>query len=109
VQYLTFIFNLMAALVGVVAAVYWYRSATVTYPPILQATPPPIAGGSVVNTRPLLQALEKSGQLNKIAARYTASASLLAAFSLLAGLLQQHEAILVKLGLLLRLYHQPLH
>jgi hypothetical protein len=73
----------MAAFVGAVSAWYWYRSARVTYPPNLQGGW--TFAGVDVSTRPLLEAVQESGRLNKIAAALTAGASGLVAISTLIG------------------------
>ena len=69
-----FIFSFLAAAAGMVAAVYWFLSATVTYPSTLHGGS--LWGGTVVNINPLLQAVQKNARLNKVAAFFTAVAAL---------------------------------
>jgi hypothetical protein len=82
VQLIIFALNLLAAVSGLVAAWYWFRSANVRYPSNLGGIAP-IGGMVHVNTNPLLQAVQESGRLNKIAATFTGVAALLGAASLL--------------------------
>jgi hypothetical protein len=58
----------------------WYRSSKVTYPDKLHSATP-IGGMGIVFTGPLLEAIQESGRLNKIAAGMSAVAAALVALS----------------------------
>lgn len=77
---MTIIFNLMAAVAGAGAAWYWFLSSTVAYPPRLHGSA--LIGGQVnINMNPLLEAVQKNGRLNAIAARWSAAAAFFVASS----------------------------
>ena len=75
-----FYLNLMTAAVGAIAAWYWYRSSKVAYPDRLHANTM-FEGVGIVNTAPLLKAVQESGRLNKIAVGLSAVAAFLVALS----------------------------
>ena len=80
VQLVIFVVNLFASVTGMVAAVYWFRSATMKYPSDFVAIVP-VGGVGRVNTKPLLEAMQESARLNKLAAIYTCAAAFLLALS----------------------------
>jgi hypothetical protein len=74
--------EVLAAGASLVAAVYWYRSATVAYPSTLRGFA--MVGGAVdIGVNPLLDAVRRGARLNKMAAAWSAVAAFMAAISIL--------------------------
>ncbi|MGZ9709380.1 hypothetical protein ACXX82_00980 [Glaciimonas sp. GNP009] len=73
-----FVFNLLAVVAAIVAAVYWYRSSQVSMPHELVGIAL-VGGRAHVNTKPLVAAAKESGRLNSIAAGWSAGAALFVA------------------------------
>ncbi len=81
---LSLVFAALTLASGLVAAFYWRRSSLVTYPSELHGLTP-IGGVTMVIARPLVEALQESGRLNKIAASWSAVAAFFAGVSSFAG------------------------
>ncbi len=84
-QQITVVFNLLAFGAGLLAALYWFRSSRVAYPTNLPGTA--MIGGAVsVNMNSVLEAVRENGRLNKLAALFTAAASVLTALAVIASI-----------------------
>ena len=78
-QHANSILNLLAAASGLIAAWYWFWSATIKYPNHLEGGW--TFAGASISTSPLLEAVQESGRLNKIAAIFTGIAALFASIA----------------------------
>jgi hypothetical protein len=85
---LVFVCNLLTSVTGLIAAWYWYRSASVKYPIDDLKGTALIGGGVDVDMNPLLRAVLETARLNKCAASYTAGAAVLLAVSTFIGALR---------------------
>jgi hypothetical protein len=75
--------NLAAAVSGLIAAWFWYQSATINAPSELRGSVG-YGGPAIVDTGPLVAFAREVARLNKIAAGWTASAALLMALTTIA-------------------------
>ena len=75
-----FIPGMLSSGAALVAALYWYRSSKVAYPPALSGL---VVMDEVahISTEPLVAAARENGRLNNVAARWVAIAAVLAAGS----------------------------
>jgi hypothetical protein len=92
VKPVSFGFGLIAAVTGLVAAFYWYRSSGIEITPAWAASPPiaepaePDAANTQL-TSATIQAFKSSADLNRKAAMWTAVSVLAAALSTLLSIL----------------------
>jgi len=74
------ILNAVAFFSGLAGAYFWYRSATVKYPNKLVGITP-IGAPTMTNTAPLMEAFNKSADMNKWAAGFSAGSLLASAIA----------------------------
>jgi hypothetical protein len=80
--------NFAAAVSGLGAAWFWWKSATIKAPTELRGSVA-YGGPAIVNTEPLVRFTREAARLNKIAASWTAVAAFLSGLATIAQQLAQ--------------------
>ena len=77
--------NLAAAIASSFAAISWFRSAMIPAPGELRGVAG-YGGPVTIDTKPLSEFVQRSGQLNKIAAGWSGAAALFVTLAIIGGL-----------------------
>jgi hypothetical protein len=78
-------FGVLAAVLAIIAAYFWWKSSQVKMPPQLRGHTA-LGGLSYIDTNPLVAAAQESGRLNASAARWSAAAAVCGGIAAICGL-----------------------